>query len=180
MREPVGSCNRSSGRRYGGGIRRTYQLAGLAGLLLGCGCEREAQSHAPDPAVESRVPENVVVTEARISLPPAGSMGAGYFEMTQGTAHDRVLTGATCADAESVMLHQTRERDGVMRMEHVEELTLRAGAALHFKPGGHHLMVQGLSKAAIERGHTPVEFEFQSGPKVRVEFRITQLGAASP
>ena len=55
---------------------------------------------------------------------------------------------ASSQAAESLEVHETVEENGVARMRPLEEAHIPAGGTLVMRPGGTHLMLMGLDRAA--------------------------------
>ncbi len=99
------------------------------------------------------------------ALPPVQRVTAGYLTVTNNGAAAVTITGGTAELAEALEIHTTREVNGMMRMEPLQELVVPAGGAIELAPGGTHLMLLGL-----ERMPTPGE---------RVEICLTSVDGAS-
>jgi copper(I)-binding protein len=85
---------------------------------------------------------------------------AGYFTVTNAGARPVVITGASSPDCGSLMLHQSRNVNGVEHMEMVPSVTVPAHGSVKFAPGGYHLMCMSPS-ANITPGRTvPVTLTF--------------------
>lgn len=80
------------------------------------------------------------------ALPPTQNNTAAYLTVTNRAATELVIVGASADLAETVEIHTTREIDGYMRMEQLQELPVAAGQSVHLAPGGTHLMLLGLER----------------------------------
>ena len=68
---------------------------------------------------------------------------AGYMVlMNTGGAGDR-LVAANSPDFETIELHESSMKDGVMSMSPIEAVEVPAGGMAELKPGGMHLMMFG-------------------------------------
>ena len=88
-----------------------------------------------------------VVTQAWSRATPGGSkVAGGYLTIeNKGPAPDRLLSASTDA-AKKVEIHEMTVNDGVMTMRPVESgLPFAPGHTVKFAPGGHHLMIIGLT-----------------------------------
>ena len=93
---------------------------------------------------------DVVVTQAWARATVAAQSVSGVF-MQIAVSEDAVLIGATSPAAGEVQIHQTRERDNIVRMEHLKNgLALPAGQTTELKPGGSHIMLMQLKQALTE------------------------------
>jgi len=96
-------------------------------------------SAAPDPA------EAVTLLEAYAYPPPPGAAnGAIYFTLVN-SGPELTLVGARTDVAQSASLHESVLKDAVMSMKGLQSLILPAGGTMVFKPGGKHIMLDGLT-----------------------------------
>lgn len=103
-----------------------------------------------------------------ISARPA----AGYFVLHNGTDAPVELTGAVSPACGSLMLHQTREVNGVAKMFPVGSLKVPPGGKIAFEPGSYHLMCVK-PKATIAAGKSvPVTLKFSSGRTLTARFPV--------
>ena len=101
---------------------------------------------------------------------------AGYFTLHNGTSKAVELTGASSSGCGMVMLHETKEVDGVAEMLHVKSIKVPAGGKLTFQPGGYHLMcMQPQSSMAVGKS-VPVTLKFADGQSVSAQFPVTGPG----
>ena len=132
-------------------------------LVAACG-----RSTAPDVGVTD--------AWARATAPGQPS-GAVYAVIeNRGGQPDR-LTGAATGKAAMVMIHENRQAGGIARMRMVDGLEIPAGGRLELKPGGTHIMIEGLNAplAAGERFDLRLRFE-ASGEKT-VPVTVVAAGA---
>jgi len=102
--------------------------------------------------------------------------GGGYVTIANEGETDDALVGVA-ADFPKVMLHQSYEEDGVMRMRHVEKLAVPADGIAELAPGGYHVMFMGLS-APFEAGdEVPVTLTFEKAGEVEVDFEVIERPA---
>jgi hypothetical protein len=81
----------------------------------------------------------------------AGVNGAGYLTIVNsGHAADRVI-GAASPAAARVSIHESRVVGSVVTMRTVAAVAIPAGTSVAFRPGGLHLMLEGL-KAPLKTG----------------------------
>jgi hypothetical protein len=96
----------------------------------------------------------------------AGGTGNGAVYVlieNRGTEPDALLS-ATSDAAEAVELHETRHDGGVMRMRPLAKLDVPAGGRIEMKPGGHHIMLLGLTR------------DLHPGDTVTVRLRFEKAG----
>jgi len=100
----------------------------------------------------------------------AGTIGAGFFTITNSGRKPETLISATSPIAARVELHQTSMSGGVMSMQRLDAgVTLPPGQSVVFAPGGRHLMVFGL-KSALKAGDTlPLTLNLASGGRLQAK-----------
>jgi len=74
-------------------------------------------------------------------MPPTVPVRAGYLSIRNPEASPLKIVAIESEAFERVEIHQTVERDGMMRMERVPELNIAADSTVQFAPGGLHLML---------------------------------------
>jgi copper(I)-binding protein len=79
-------------------------------------------------------------------MPGSGPTSAAYFViLNQGSEAD-ALVGAASEVASRAEMHETRIVNDVAQMVPVPRLDVPAGGRIEFKPGGYHLMLEGLNQ----------------------------------
>ena len=113
------------------------------------------------------------------ATPPRAATAAIYMTLTSPVG-DR-LTGASTPVAAKAAVHEMRMEGNIMRMRAVEGgLDLPAGKPVTLKPGGYHVMLEGL-KAPLKPGETvPMHLTFQKAPPLDVTAQVQPIGAAGP
>lgn len=107
---------------------------------------------------------------------PGQPNGGGYLKLTNGGAADK-LVSARSDVAASVELHSMGMDGNVMRMRQVDAIELPAGQVVELKPGGLHIMFNGL-KAPLKEGDSfPVKLTFEKAGEVTVDVKV---GAPGP
>ncbi len=88
---------------------------------------------------------------AESSKTPTAKTGAAYIMlMNHGPEPDKLI-GITSEVAASAMLHLSKDENGVMRMEDVNELEVAPGQTIDMATEGYHIMLTGL-KAPLKKG----------------------------
>ncbi len=92
---------------------------------------------------ESASPIHVVDAKAR---PTATGMSTGvvYMVVMNHSQTDDTITGLSTPIADKAEMHRTSNEAGVMRMDPVAELPIKANDAVTFAPNGLHVMLTGL------------------------------------
>jgi hypothetical protein len=115
------------------------------------------------------------------ATPKGASTGAAYMTITNtGSKAERLSCGSTNV-AGKCQIHEMSMSNGVMKMRPVEGgLEIKPGQTVTLKPGGYHVMFEGLN-APLKAGST-VEATLTSsgGASAKVDFPIAAIGAPAP
>ena len=100
-------------------------------------------------------------------------VGAIYGDVHNHLSKDIFIISAMSDVAERVELHNhIQDENGVMRMRQVEQIKVEPNTSLHFKPGGLHIMLIGLSdKLKVGEKHS-VTLKTKSGENYDIEFIV--------
>ena len=77
----------------------------------------------------------------------------GYLVISNTAAEDDLLLDVKI-EGHMAMIHESREEDGIMRMLHVDAISIPAEGVVEFVPGGFHVMVMGLKPGDLPVGAT--------------------------
>ena len=73
------------------------------------------------------------------------------------------------------MLHKSKDENGVMKMEMLDQLEIPAGTTIDILPGHMHIMLMGL-KSQLEIGdHVQVELVFKTSGKISVDAVVRKI-----
>jgi len=97
----------------------------------------------------------VTVKNAWVRATVPAQQVTGAF-MTITSTEEAKLVGASSRIAASSEIHESMIHGGVAHMQGVEAVKLPAGKAVELKPGGHHLMLMGLSKQVATGQKVPI------------------------
>ena len=103
----------------------------------------------------------------------AGTNGAGYLVLTNRGAKADALVAVESPAARKVTIHSMSMAGGVMSMKAEPRVALTPGKAVTFGPGGYHLMLMGLARAAKPGDHLPATLMFASGAKLKLTFTVS-------
>ncbi len=90
--------------------------------------------------------------------------GAVYVLIENRGSEPDALLAATSDAAGTVELHETRQEGGVMRMRPLAKVDVPPGGRIEMKPGGHHIMLLGLTR------------DLHAGDTVSVRLRFEKAG----
>lgn len=125
---------------------------------------------APTGLAQSRIE----VSQAAVRLLGGDMPAAGYMLIKNvGSANDRLISvGADFA--ETVMLHKTSvDANGVARMEMVMAIDVPAGQQVLLKPGGFHVLFDGLSPELKTGDTVMLMLQFEQAGVINVEVQVT-------
>jgi copper(I)-binding protein len=104
-----------------------------------------------------------------------GERAAMYFTVVnRGDVADHLL-GVSTPVAEFAEIHRTIADGGMMRMEPVESLRVSPGEALHFAPGGYHVMLLALKEQIAPGDRVEATLTFRRAGQISVEARVISL-----
>jgi copper(I)-binding protein len=106
----------------------------------------------------------------RGTVPAQTSTGA-FVTLTSTT--DAKVVGAASSMARMVEIHESMTHGGVNHMNAVDAVTLPAGKAVMLKPGGHHVMLMGLTQPLKAGDVVPLTFtiEEKGGKRTQLEVK---------
>lgn len=88
---------------------------------------------------------------------------AGYMTLVNIGDEGQTLVAVDSPDYGKVELHQMSSDHGMMKMEHLQELTIAAGAQARFEPHGKHLMLLDPKRALKAGDRVDLKLRFESG-----------------
>lgn len=107
------------------------------------------------------------------------TMSAAVYFKVHNNSHkdDKLINVEVSADiAEISMLHRSYEDDGIMKMDHIEELDIPAGGQAALERGSYHIMLMRLA-APLKKGTVfPLTVEFEKAGKVQIIVEVTGVG----
>jgi len=115
------------------------------------------------------------------ATPKGASTGAAYMTVTNTGSKAARLSCASTVAAATCQIHEMTMSNGVMKMRPVEGgLEIKPGQTVTLKPGGYHIMLEGL-KAPLKAGdNVEATLSSNDGGNVKVEFPIAAIGAPAP
>lgn len=131
-------------------------------------------------ACSDAAPPQVLVTGSWArETPPGANVGAAYLELENvGSAADSLIA-LEAPPAGRVEVHSMTMKDGMMKMNKLEQLPLPAKGKVALKPGGLHLMLMDLNAPLVAGQSFPLKLKFQHAPEVTVTVTVQPVGAGS-
>ena len=94
--------------------------------------------------------------------------GGVYMIIENKGGEPDALIAANAAIADSTELHETITEGASTRMEPVDRIDIPAGANVELKPGGFHVMLQGLGSAIEVGDEVPLTLTFEKAGEMQV------------
>ncbi|HCR97121.1 MULTISPECIES: copper chaperone PCu(A)C [Halomonas] len=116
--------------------------------------------------------QTLEVSNARLSLLPGNTPGAGYFELYNTGDETVTLVGAQSPAFDSVEIHVSSEHDGMAHMHELTSLEIASGERFEFAPKGHHLMFMRRVEPLNVGDDVDVVLEFSDEQQLPVTFNI--------
>ena len=101
---------------------------------------------------------------------------AGYFTLKNDGDSAVELTGASSSGCGMVMLHETRQVNGVEQMLMVKSVKVPAHGTFSFEPGGYHLMCMQPQRSMKIGASVPVTLNFADGKSLTAQFPVKGPG----
>ncbi len=102
----------------------------------------------------------------------SGTTSAAYFVIVNQGSEADTLIGATSGVASKAELHETRIVNDVAEMAPVPHVDVPAGGRVEFKPGGYHVMLEGLNQD-LKVGETiQLTLQFEKSGAITLEVPI--------
>jgi periplasmic copper chaperone A len=112
------------------------------------------------------------------ATPGKAETGAAYLTIQSPTA-DRLLS-ASSPVAKKTELHTMSMEGMVMKMRPLAGLDIPAGQPVTLKPGGEHIMLEGLNAPLREGQSFPLTLTFEKAGSRTITVAIEKPGAAGP
>jgi periplasmic copper chaperone A len=114
------------------------------------------------------------------ATPNGAKVAGGYVRITNRGSTPDTLTAAAVPFAKSGDIHSMSMEGGVMKMAPVSGgLTIKPGETVELKPGGYHLMFEGLTGAPKAGETISGTLTFERAGTVPVTFTVAPIGASA-
>jgi len=124
-------------------------------------------------AAPSFVHAEVTVKDAWVRGTVPAQTTTGAFMTITSTADAKLLSASTPI-AKSVEIHESMMHGNTAHMGEVEAVALPAGKAVELKPGGHHVMIMGITKAIKPGDIVPITLTIEEkGKRSKLEVKAT-------
>jgi copper(I)-binding protein len=162
------------------------KLGNLLRLLASmiCGCTLFSAVNLETTAAELRrevAAGDIVIVNAWMPQ-PLGSAKTGVVYLTienRGDAADQ-LVGAESPGAEHLMVHESKDIAGVMKMMPLKNIKIPGHGKIELKPMGIHLMTMGLKTSPKQWDTFPLVLKFSRSGTVSVDVVVQAPNALQP
>jgi copper(I)-binding protein len=113
----------------------------------------------------------VTATDAWVRGTVPAQKTTGAFVTFESSDAARVV-GVKSTAAQTVEIHSSQHKDGVMHMHAVESIALPAGKRVELKPGGYHVMLVNLTKPLAAGDKVPLVFTIEDGQGKRTTLEV--------
>lgn len=165
-------------------MNKSLVLAVATALLAGAPAIAADHVHGHKMNITSPMTDTMhgegIMIESPWARASVGQNGAAYFTVANRGKTDVKLVGVSADVARHAGLHTHRMDGEIMRMRPLENLVVPAGTSVTLKPGGHHVMLMGLTHKLKEGEVFPLTVIFEKAGKMQVNVKIGKIGAAGP
>jgi len=112
--------------------------------------------------------------EARPTAPGA-TTGVVYLIVMNHGATDDTLSSVATPVAESASMHRTTDENGIMKMEPVASILVKANGAVGFQPNGLHIMLMGLKQPLNLGDSFPITLNFAAAGPVTTTVKVERV-----
>jgi copper(I)-binding protein len=126
-----------------------------AAVLVGC-------AQAPPVRVE----------DAWVRSAEGGQTTAGYFTLVNDSADSLVIARVEVPVAESSLMHETVRAGSSVTMREVPRIAVPPHGRMRFAPGGHHVMLEHVTRALAEGDTTGMILDLADGRRFRVLAKV--------
>lgn len=131
---------------------------------------------APTGVLAAAVAPPLAVSKPWIRAVGGPTPAAAYFTLSNTSNKPLVLVGFTSPDCGELMMHQSRNVNGVESMAMIAQRIVPAHGQIVFSPGAYHLMCTSPSKAVKPGAWVPITLRFGDGQRLLVRFPVRPLG----
>lgn len=115
----------------------------------------------------------------RASITPKGP-GVAYLTIMNADSVSDRLTGAAASVSDKATLHAHVIANDAARMQPIDAIPVPAGEMTMLKPGGHHIMLHGLSSTLKVGGSFPLVLVFEKAGEIIVDVQVLAATATGP
>lgn len=147
-------------------LKNSLLVAALS--LLACYAQAQAQAQAYDAG-------SLHIDQPwSMELPPNAPTVAAYFSIHNNGAEPDRLTAVQSPVAGSAQLHEHVHKDGLMKMQQVQDVEIPAGGNVSFAPMAYHVMLLDLKDRSrlVDGQQFPLTLRFEKAGEVTVNVLV--------
>jgi periplasmic copper chaperone A len=115
------------------------------------------------------------------ATPKGATSGAAYMTITNNGAMPDKLSCVSDDASAQCQIHSMTMEGGVMKMRPVEGgLEIKPGESVTLKPGGYHMMLEGLKHPLDQGQAVKATLKFEHAGTVDVNYPVVAIGAPAP
>lgn len=103
--------------------------------------------------------------------------GAAYFTIRNAGGTDDKLLSVQTEKARMAMIHSSSSANGVATMRMLDSLDIPAGASMELRPGGTHVMLEGLTSPLGNGERFQLKMKFEKSGDIAVPVTVQAAGA---
>jgi len=128
------------------------------------------------PSAATALTNSINIEDAYIrEVPPGLPTSAMFLVLKNNSADDIALIKITGDIAKNIELHQHLHKNGMMEMRQVEKINIPAKGETKLEPGGHHIMLIGLTTRLKAGDSTQLTFEFNNGTQKTIDVVVKKI-----
>lgn len=144
--------------------------------------EKTANAALAAPAIRSEATAlDVQINNAWVRLAPATSDGvntAAYLTIKNPSSQDLILESVSSTAAVHTMVHDTvHDERGMLRMQHLDRLTIAANSSVELEPQGKHIMLMGVKQELKAGTLFPITLNFKDMPAMTIKAFVKGIKA---
>jgi len=124
------------------------------------------------PLLETAVANSDSLSVSDAWIRPNVDPTAIYLSVVNTGDSNITLIGASADWAGRLSIHETRDRDGLMAMSPIDQLTVPKKGSVTMAPGGVHIMVQDIWSEISEGQVLPVYLHLKEGGSIKVSAEV--------
>ena len=106
------------------------------------------------------------------NLPPSVPVRAAYMTLHNPSTTAQRIVGLHSESFAGVEIHQTVMQDGMMRMQQLSNLQVKAGETVQLEPGGLHLMLIQPAEPTRPGEMHRIEIEYEDGSRQGLQLMV--------
>lgn len=151
---------------------RSFSIALLALGLAACGGSKTEPVSAGEAPAATEVSDSYSIDKAYVRTPMEGQANtAAYFTITSNSDSNALIVGVSATNARVAEMHSHSMSGGMMAMQKVDDVQLKAGESVEFRPLGYHIMLFDVDQDLKEGDVVSITLDIFSNSKTsRVTF----------